>query len=220
MNPEYDYLFKLLVIGDSGVGKSCLLRRFADNKYTESYISTIGVDFKIKTVKLDDKVIKLQIWDTAGQTRFRSIVESFYRRTHGVCLCFDLTNEATFEELPEWISTIRTLAPENTPILLIGNKADLTHKREVKREEAEMVVNKYGLKGYIETSAKKAQNVEKAFHTMIDEIINTETYIAMEQRRIQEAEENHIVDPDYLQRQRGRNQRSAIWSLLCGFGGR
>ncbi|KAK0832473.1 ras GTPase, partial [Friedmanniomyces endolithicus] len=96
---RYDYLFKLLLIGDSGVGKSCLLLRFADDTYTESYISTIGVDFKIRTIELDGKTVKLQIWDTAGQERFRTITSSYYRGAHGICVVYDVTDMDSFNNV-------------------------------------------------------------------------------------------------------------------------
>merc|ERR1711898_6342 len=104
MNAEYDYLFKLLLIGDSGVGKSCLLLRFADDTYSESYISTIGVDFKIRTIEHDGKRIKLQIWDTAGQERFRTITSSYYRGAHGIIVVYDVTELDTFHAVERWMT--------------------------------------------------------------------------------------------------------------------
>ncbi|KDD75851.1 Ras family protein [Helicosporidium sp. ATCC 50920] len=176
-NPEYDYLFKLLLIGDSGVGKSCLLLRFAvrvyaqDDTYTESYISTIGVDFKIRTVDLDSKVIKLQIWDTAGQERFRTITSSYYRGAHGIIVVFDVTDLESFNNVKQWLNEIDRYANENVNKLLVGNKVDLTSKRVVNFDTAKAFADEIGVP-YIETSAKNATNVEQAFMTMAAEIKN------------------------------------------------
>ncbi|KAG7169654.1 ras-related protein Rab-1A [Homarus americanus] len=171
MNPEYDYLFKLLLIGDSGVGKSCLLLRFADDTYTESYISTIGVDFKIRTIELDGKTIKLQIWDTAGQERFRTITSSYYRGAHGIIVVYDTTDQESFNNVKQWLQEIDRYACENVNKLLVGNKCDLTHKKVVDYQTAKEYADSLGIP-FLETSAKNATNVEQAFMTMAAEIKN------------------------------------------------
>merc|ERR1711879_841172 len=131
MNPEYDHLFKILLIGDSGVGKSCLLLRFSDNTYTESYISTIGVDFVIRTIELGRKSIKLQIWDTAGQERFRTITSSYYRGAHGIICAFDITDQTSFANIKKWLQEIDRYACENVNKFVVGNKCDLAARRVV-----------------------------------------------------------------------------------------
>ncbi|WAR19583.1 RAB1A-like protein [Mya arenaria] len=168
---EFDYLFKLLLIGDSGVGKSCLLLRFADDTYTESYISTIGVDFKIRTIELDGKTIKLQIWDTAGQERFRTITSSYYRGAHGIIVVYDVTDQESFNNVKQWLHEIERYASENVNKLLVGNKCDLTTKKVVDYTTAKEFADSIGIP-FLETSAKNATNVEQAFMTMAAEIKN------------------------------------------------
>merc|ERR1711907_345086 len=169
MNPEYDFLFKLLLIGDSGVGKSCLLLRFADDSYTESYISTIGVDYKIRTIQLDGKTIKLQIWDTAGQERFRTITSSYYRGAHGIIVVYDITDADSFGNVKQWLEEIQRYACEGVNKLMVGNKCDLASKRKVEKKQAEEFASKLGIP-FLETSAKSNNNVEAAFMTMAGEI--------------------------------------------------
>lgn len=169
MNPEYDYLFKLLLIGDSGVGKSCLLLRFADDTYTESYISTIGVDFKIRTIDLDGKTIKLQIWDTAGQERFRTITSSYYRGAHGIIVVYDVTDQESFNNVKQWLQEIDRYASDSVNKLLVGNKCDLTAKKAVEYSKAKEYADSLSIP-FLETSAKNSTNVEQAFMTMAAEI--------------------------------------------------
>ncbi|KAH8117267.1 GTP-binding protein ypt1 [Phellopilus nigrolimitatus] len=166
---EYDYLFKLLLIGDSGVGKSCLLLRFADDTYTESYISTIGVDFKIRTIELDGKTVKLQIWDTAGQERFRTITSSYYRGAHGIIVVYDVTDNDTYQNVKQWLQEIDRYASEGVNKLLVGNKSDLASKKVVEYSLANEFAKTLGIP-FLETSAKTAVNVEQAFLTMAREI--------------------------------------------------
>ncbi|CAN6273709.1 unnamed protein product, partial [Urochloa humidicola] len=165
MNPEYDYLFKLLLIGDSGVGKSCLLLRFADDSYLDSYISTIGVDFKIRTVEQDGKTIKLQIWDTAGQERFRTITSSYYRGAHGIIIVYDVTDQESFNNVKQWLNEIDRYASDNVNKILVGNKSDLTANKVVATETAKAFADEMGIP-FMETSAKNAINVEQAFMAM------------------------------------------------------
>ena len=169
MASEYDYLFKLLLIGDSGVGKSCLLLRFADDTYTESYISTIGVDFKIRTLELDGKTVKLQIWDTAGQERFRTITSSYYRGAHGIIVVYDVTDQESFNNVKQWLNEIDRYANENVNKMLVGNKCDLTTKKVVNTDDAKGYAETVGIP-FLETSAKDSTNVEQAFIMMAAEI--------------------------------------------------
>lgn len=159
---EYDYLFKVLLIGDSGVGKSSLLLKFTDRVFTDHYISTIGVDFKIQTLQMDDKIIKLQLWDTAGQERFRTITTSYYRGAHGIIIVFDITDKESFANIKTWMTEIDRFASDNVCKILIGNKSDLEKHREVSKEDAKELANKYKI-DYIEASAKDSTNVQQLF---------------------------------------------------------
>jgi len=159
---QYDHLFKLLLIGDSGVGKSCLLLRFSDDIFTDSFISTIGVDFKIRTIDLDGKRIKLQIWDTAGQERFRTITSSYYRGAHGIIVVYDVTEQKSFDSIQKWLQEIDTFAGPTVTKLLVGNKCDLDSQRVIQTPKGEELAKSLGIP-FIETSAKTTKNVEEAF---------------------------------------------------------
>jgi Ras-related protein Rab-1A len=162
---DYDYLFKVLIIGNSGVGKSCLLLRFAEDMFSDNYISTIGVDFKIRKIELEGKSIKLQIWDTAGQERFRTITKSYYRGSNGIIVVYDITDRESFDQVQHWMSEIDAHASADVCRLLVGNKADLKDRRAVKTDEGAALARQYGIP-FLETSAKDASNVENMFMTM------------------------------------------------------
>jgi len=181
MTPEYDYLFKVLLIGDSGVGKSCLMLRYADDTYTDSYVSTIGVDFKIRTIDLDGKTLKLQIWDTAGQERFRTITCSYYRGAHGIIVTYDVTDRESFKNVRHWLQEIGKYAKEDVRKLLIGNKSDLTSRKAVSYDEGKELADSLGVQ-FLETSAKSAHNVEEAFQAMAREIVSSCGSATLERR--------------------------------------
>lgn len=167
---DYDYLVKLLLIGDSGVGKSCLLLRFSDDSFTTSFITTIGIDFKIRTIELDGKRIKLQIWDTAGQERFRTITTAYYRGAMGILLVYDVTDESSFNNIRNWIRNIEQHASDNVNKILVGNKADMDEsKRAVPTSQGQALADEYGIK-FFETSAKTNFNVEQVFFSIARDI--------------------------------------------------
>lgn len=159
---SYAYLFKYIIIGDTGVGKSCLLLQFTDKRFQPVHDLTIGVEFGARMINIDGKQIKLQIWDTAGQESFRSITRSYYRGAAGALLVYDITRRDTFNHLASWLEDARQHANPSMTIMLIGNKSDLSHKREVSTEEGERFAKEHGLV-FLETSAKTAHNVEEAF---------------------------------------------------------
>ena len=160
---EQDHLFKIIIIGNTGVGKSCLLKRVMDNEFRNEHNVTIGVDFGFFIVRINGKVVKLQIWDTAGQEQFRSITRVFYKGAHCVILTYDITRESTFHDLGDWLREVKQLADPDIVQFLIGNQADLEEERQVTKEMAEEYKNENKIDWYFETSAKTGQNVEKVF---------------------------------------------------------
>ncbi|KAK6297860.1 hypothetical protein J4Q44_G00324430 [Coregonus suidteri] len=187
----YDLLFKLLLIGDSGVGKTCVLFRFSDDAFNTTFISTIGIDFKIKTVELQGKKIKLQIWDTAGQERFHTITTSYYRGAMGIMLVYDITNAKSFENISNFqcahregilspkrskAGRPRSLLPEDKHAnedverMLLGNKCDMEDKRVVPKAKGEQIAREHGIR-FFETSAKANISIEKAFLTLAEDIL-------------------------------------------------
>jgi len=166
---EYDYLFKTVLIGDSGVGKSNLLTRFTRNEFNLESKSTIGVEFATRSVETDGKVIKAQIWDTAGQERYRAITSAYYRGAVGALLVYDISKRSTYENVGRWLSELREHADENIVIMLVGNKRDLRHMRQVSTDEAKEFAQQNNL-FFIETSALDSTNVELAFKRILSEI--------------------------------------------------
>eukprot|EP00246_Nothoceros_aenigmaticus_P015778 TRINITY_DN6802_c0_g1_i1.p1 TRINITY_DN6802_c0_g1~~TRINITY_DN6802_c0_g1_i1.p1 ORF type:complete len:216 (-),score=34.59 TRINITY_DN6802_c0_g1_i1:517-1164(-) len=166
---EYDYLFKVVLIGDSGVGKSNLLSRFTRNEFCLESKSTIGVEFATRSIQVDGKTIKAQIWDTAGQERYRAITSAYYRGAVGALLVYDITKHVTYENVERWLKELRDHADSNIVIMLVGNKSDLKHLRGISTEDAQSFAEKEGL-SFIETSALESTNVEKAFQRILSEI--------------------------------------------------
>lgn len=159
----YDLACKVMLIGDSGVGKTCLLVRFKDNAFLSgNFISTVGIDFRNKIVTVDGAKVKLQIWDTAGQERFRSVTHAYYRDAHALLLLYDVTSKTSFDNIRAWLAEINEYASEDVVIMLLGNKCDMANERTVRTEDGARLAKEYGV-AFMETSAKTGMNVELAF---------------------------------------------------------
>eukprot|EP00250_Pteridium_aquilinum_P033059 c5159_g1_i1 orf=286-936(-) len=166
---DYDYLFKVVLIGDSGVGKSNLLSRFTRNEFSLESKSTIGVEFATRSISVDNKMIKAQIWDTAGQERYRAITSAYYRGAVGALLVYDITRHVTFENVERWLKELKDHTDSNIVVMLVGNKSDLRHLRAVSTEDGQSFAERESLY-FMETSALEATNVEHAFQQILTQI--------------------------------------------------
>ena len=171
LDTEYDYLFKLILVGDSYVGKTNILSKYIKNEFNQNTKSTVGVEFGAKILKIEDKIIKAQIWDTAGQERYKSITSAYYKGAKGAFIVYDITNRLTFESVDKWIQDLNLNSDKNITLLLIGNKKDLEDKRDVSKEEGEEKAKSFGL-AFLETSALTGENIDKVFDYMLKEVYN------------------------------------------------
>ncbi|KVH94727.1 ras-related protein RABA4d-like [Cynara cardunculus var. scolymus] len=169
LNAKIDYVFKVVLIGDSAVGKSQLLARFTKNEFSVDSKATIGVEFQTKSMLIDQKMVKAQIWDTAGQERYRAVTSAYYRGAVGAMLVYDMTKRQSFDHMTRWLEELRGHADKNIVIMLIGNKCDLASLRAVPVEDAQEFAERENL-CFMETSALEATNVESAFLTALTEI--------------------------------------------------
>ena len=171
-NKDYDYIFKLVLIGDTCVGKSCILVRFSDDIFNDNYVTTIGVDFRFKTMVIKNKVAKIQIWDTAGQERYRSITTAYYRGAAAIIICCDCTNKESFNNVKNWIEEIAKYTDENTvDKIVFMNKCDLSDERTIKKDEIEKFEKENGIK-VLEVSANTGEGIDNAFEYIISKLID------------------------------------------------
>ena len=169
---EYDALYRVILVGNSCTGKSSILIRLCDNKFRETYLSTIGIDFKIRIFAVEGKKVKLQLWDTAGQERFHNITTSYYKKAHAVVIVFDLTDINSFNSIEKWVSEAQQLAPHSSRRLLIGSKSDITGKRVVSFEDASNMAKEFKM-NYVEVSSKTGSNIQEAFESLSTDLIRT-----------------------------------------------
>ncbi|KAK6481176.1 ras-related protein Rab-15-like [Huso huso] len=210
MAKQYDVLFRLLLLGDSGVGKTCLLCRFTDNEFHSSHISTIGVDFKMKTVEVDGIKVRIQIWDTAGQERYQTITKQYYRRAQGIFLVYDITSERSFQHIMKWASDVDEYAPEKVQKILIANKADEEQERQVATEQGIKLANEYGM-DFFETSACTNYNIKESF-TRLTELVLQAHKKELDVLRVSINDELSIAD---LEGEEGKGDRSGNSQKAC-----
>ncbi|XP_039898591.1 ras-related protein Rab-15-like isoform X1 [Simochromis diagramma] len=170
MAKQYDFLFRLLMLGDSGVGKTCMLRRFTESDFDTTHISTIGIDFKMKTLEVDGTKVRVQIWDTAGQERYQTITKQYYRRAQGVIFVYDVTDKLSFKHIAKWVSDVDEYTTQKMETILVGNKCDDSLKREVSKNQGTKLAGSYGME-FFETSASKNINISESFERLTELVL-------------------------------------------------
>jgi Ras-related protein Rab-1A len=171
MNSNFDYLIKLLMLGDPAVGKTNFLIRFTENTFVDNYMNTIGFDYKSETISIDEKVVKLQIWDTAGQERYKSVTKNFYHKAQGIVLMYDVTSEDSFCSIKTWLKSIKEASGDKISIILVGNKIDLEGQRKVSEKEGRALAEENGLQ-FMESSGKADINVKEVFRMITKKIVD------------------------------------------------
>lgn len=166
---SFDLMFKLLLIGNSSVGKTSFLFRYADDAFNSAFVSTVGIDFKVKTVFRNNRRIKLQIWDTAGQERYRTITTAYYRGAMGFLLMYDISNQESFNAVQDWATQIKTYSWDNAQVLMVANKCDLEDERIIPTEDGQRLAQELGFQ-FFEASAKDNVNVRQVFERLVDVI--------------------------------------------------
>ncbi|EDW45770.1 ras-related protein RIC1 [Drosophila sechellia] len=212
---NYDYLFKILVLGDCGVGKSCLLMRFSDDRFTEKYVCTVGIDFRVRSVEVTGRMVMLQIWDTAGDERFKSLLPSYYRGATGILLVYDITSSKSFRSIDGWLEEIHRMCPESVNVLLVGNKCDDLDNRQVRLEQGFNYANLRAI-GFHEVSAKSGANVNDVFNTLSVGIYNR--LVLCTPNRLpagQEAEEDTKDPPDEPIKFAGKDRQGTNGNNTC-----
>ena len=184
-NPNgYDMIFKIVLIGDTSVGKTNILSKYLSNEFDPDSKATVGVEFGTKDFKIGNNIVKVQIWDTAGQERYRSITNAYYKGAKGSLLVYDITNPKTFESLDKWISDLKTNAEEKISIVLIGNKTDLEDQRKITTEQGKEKAEFYKL-AFMETSALNGNNIEKAFNELITDVYKNHHELFEKQAKVE-----------------------------------
>ena len=169
MSEEYDFLMKLILVGDSGVGKTNILSKYLKNNFDPDSKATVGVEFGTKNIEIDNKKIKVQIWDTAGQERYKSITSTYYKGAKGAFIVYDITRKSTFDNIDKWIGDLKNNGDENMIVYLVGNKSDLNDMREVRKDEAMTKSEKYNI-AFSETSALYGDNIHKIFQDLMEKV--------------------------------------------------
>ena len=169
---QKEFIYKILLLGDSSVGKTCFLMRYTDNTFQDIHMSTIGLDYKLKNVQLENgKMVKIQVWDTAGQDRFRSITKNYYKGAHGIILIYDVTEQKSFDNVKNWMAQIKEEVSDRVTIVLVGNKIDDEDNRKIATEQGESMAKEYGIM-FFECSAKTGQHIDEIFNNLVKKVVD------------------------------------------------